>query len=145
MQPRIWVLRTPQWPPPWSHWLFPCSNPPPIMTGRALPSQWAGHGGTHSFLASRGTDGSVSSLHAPVQNWPSPAWLPAHRVNWTMFVTSLSLSVPICEVGLCRCLPPGLLGRVKAVIQSKCLACGEPPSLSSVCQEMSSCSSSHLS
>ena len=28
MQPRIWVLRTPQWPPPWSHWLFPCSNPP---------------------------------------------------------------------------------------------------------------------
>ena len=28
-----------------------------------------------------------------------------------MFVTSLSLSFPICKVGLCRCLPPGALGK----------------------------------
>lgn len=50
-------------------------------------------------------------MHVRVQNWPSLAWLPPLCLNLTVFVTSPSLSFPICEVVLWGCLPPGAFGK----------------------------------
>ena len=106
------VLRTPQGTPPWSHWLFPCSSSPhhSCLT-RALRSRWAGHGVTSSFPDSLGAEGWFSSLHARVQSCPSLTWLSPLCLNLTVFVTSPSLSCPICEVGLWGCLPPRAFGK----------------------------------